>query len=86
MGEPTSTECREKAALLEAYQERIKRHSQAVAELQRIRGTSSWTNYEYQFHITEGLRMNAEKALKDLERHVAEHGCSRPERWSVASG
>jgi hypothetical protein len=86
MGELTPAECGEQTALLDAYREGIKRHSQAVAELQRIRGTCSRTAYESQFHITEALRLDAEKALEGLGRHVADHGCSRPERWRVAVG
>jgi hypothetical protein len=75
MRELTPAECGEKAALLGAHQEAVKRHSQAVAELRRNMGTSSRAEYESQFRITEALRMDAEKAQKDLERHVADHGC-----------
>jgi hypothetical protein len=75
MREPTPAKCSEETALSVAFQEVIKRYLHAVAELRRIRGTSSWADYDSQYRRTDALRMDAQKALNDLENHVADHGC-----------
>jgi len=67
--------CSDKAALLAAYQQATRAYSESVANLRRIMGTSSRADYDAQFRMTEALRMDAGETLRDLEKHVADHGC-----------
>ena len=65
--------CSEKAALLGAYQKATKRYSHAVDKLQRVRFILA--DYDTQYRIVKALRLDATKALKDLENHAAVHDC-----------
>jgi hypothetical protein len=67
--------CREKVALFDKYQRATRRHAEAVETLQSKTGTTLRTEYDVLYDAAEGLRKDARAAQRDLERHVAEHGC-----------
>jgi hypothetical protein len=67
--------CSEKSKLVSAYERATRAYSDAVANLQRIMGTSPKADYDAQYRMTEALRLDAMKVQETLQKHVAMHGC-----------
>ena len=67
--------CEMKKELLTAYQETTRKYSEAVAELNKYIGTSTKSEYDALYRMTEALRVDAAEAKLDLENHVEEHLC-----------
>jgi hypothetical protein len=67
--------CSEKLRLVSAYERATRAYSDAVANLQRIMGTSSKVDYDAQYRMTEALRLDAMKAQEALQEHVGMHEC-----------
>ena len=67
--------CREKTALFDKYQYATRRHAEALERLQAEMGTTARAEYDLLYDVAEGLRKDARAAQRDLERHIAEHGC-----------
>ena len=67
--------CPQKTRLLDAYQEAVSAHSNALMELRRNIGVMTRKEYEETYRNVELLRMNARMAQEALDIHVAEHEC-----------
>ena len=67
--------CPQKTRLLDAYQEAVSAHSNALMELRRNMGVMTKKEYEETYRNVELLRMNARMAQEALDIHVAEHEC-----------
>jgi hypothetical protein len=67
--------CSEKAQLLKDYQERTAAFSQAVDDLQKLRGTTPLSEYHRVQRLSDEARIKAEQARLALEEHVAKHRC-----------
>ena len=67
--------CEHKTRLLALYEQAARAYSDAVGKLNRIIGVSLKTEYEAQYRMAEALRHDALAAQKNLEEHVASHGC-----------
>jgi len=67
--------CEQKTELVASVQQAARAYSDAVGNLNRIMGISSRTDYEAQYRMAEALRLDALAAQKNLEEHVASHGC-----------
>jgi hypothetical protein len=74
-GEVQPEKCREKMVLFDNYQLATRRHAEALKRLQTKTGTTSRAEYDRLYEAAESLRKDARGAQRDLERHVAEHGC-----------
>jgi len=67
--------CQDKLRLVDLYEQATRAYSDAVGRLNRIMGTSSRTDYQAHYRMTEALRLDALTAQKNLEEHIALHGC-----------
>jgi hypothetical protein len=67
--------CREKLALFDKYQYAARRHAEALERLQAEMGTTARAEYDILYDAAEGLRKDARAAQRELEQHIAEHGC-----------
>ena len=67
--------CQDKLRLVALYEQATRAYSDAVGQLNRIMGISSRTDYEAHYRMTEALRLDALTAQKNLEAHIALHGC-----------
>jgi len=72
---PDSAICQDKLRLVAFYEQATRTYSDAVGQLNRIMGISSRTDYEAHYRMTEALRLDALTAQKNLEAHIASHGC-----------
>jgi hypothetical protein len=67
--------CKDKASLIEAYQQATKVYAEAVADLNHRIGTSSREQFDRLRRVAEDARQMANKALKELDGHIADHDC-----------
>ena len=67
--------CEQKTRLVASYEQAARAYSDAVGNLNGIIGISSRTEYEAQYRMVEALRHDAVVAQKNLEEHIASHGC-----------
>jgi hypothetical protein len=67
--------CDEKARLTKEYNVATAKFSEAVAELQRMIGTSTRVKYERLQRASDEARVKSEQARLSLERHLAAHRC-----------
>ena len=68
--------CDRHGELLSAYQKAVALFSTTLDALQAARSTASKAEYDRMRNYVEQTRLISEDARMDLERHVAEHGCS----------
>jgi hypothetical protein len=62
-------------ALFDNCQQAMRRHAEFLSTLQTKMGTTSRTEYDLLYEMAEALRKDARAAQRDLESHIAEHGC-----------
>lgn len=68
--------CEHHRELLDLYQKAVSRFSTTLEALQAAHATVSKQEYGRLYGYLEQARIASEQARLDLERHVAEHGCS----------
>jgi hypothetical protein len=69
--------CDKQHELLKTYQRAVNTFSIALDAMEASRGCIGPEEYKRMEGYVEQARLNAEQARIDLERHKAEHGCSR---------
>jgi hypothetical protein len=74
-GKVEQGKCREKLVLFDKYQLATRHHAEALDSLQKKTGTTSREEYDRLYEAAETFRTDARAAQRDLERHIAEHGC-----------
>jgi hypothetical protein len=67
--------CREKDRLLEIRLKVANEYTGAVNRLNQCPEGKDVSQFRVLYHIAEEVRLRAESARIDYERHVAEHGC-----------
>ena len=72
-------DCAIKTELRAAYIGATQRYSAAVARLKSSTEASTPADYVFAFAMADEIRIAADEALNRYRRHMAEHGCQRPE-------
>ena len=67
--------CPEKANFLDAFETAASAYSDAVSDLNAVRGRLSREDYKATYLRIEELRMEARLAQEVLLRHITIHGC-----------
>jgi hypothetical protein len=67
--------CTEKRRLAGEYRTYTDQYNRSVKALHQRTGVLQKAAYRELFRSTEQARALSEKARRDLERHIAEHGC-----------
>jgi hypothetical protein len=75
MTAPTPSVCRQKLALLNAYEEAARLYSEGLTRIKSQIAILPQTEYDAAYRSVEILRMDARIAQENLDQHVSSHGC-----------